>query len=86
MDLYPELLQVVRIYARLAIGVYAAYVAQYADNLLFRDREACYVVEQNSVILRAGYYDCRLVGSYNGLPLFATNCCPTGTFSSGSSG
>lgn len=76
---YPELPQLVRVTNRAIVGnVYPAITQQYAGNLTFRDREPCYVIEPNGVILSASIYDCRLVGSYLDLPLYATTCCVAG--------
>lgn len=88
LPLYPAIEQVCRVYASALAGtnVYPAYMQQYAGALAFRDREPCYVVEPNGITLRAGRYDCRLVGSYLGLPLLATTCCPVGAYDSSSSG
>lgn len=75
---YPHISQVVRISGGPdGNGVYSGYVQQYATNLTFRDREPCYLIEANGIALSAGYYDARLVGSYNSQPLFVTSCCPT---------
>ncbi len=48
----------------------------------FRDREPVFVWEANGIKLQAGWYDCRLVGNYQGLPIYATNCCPVASSSS----
>ena len=56
-------------------GVYAAFVQQYFPDFSFRDREACYVFEVTRAELDPGIYYCRLVGSYNNLPVYATVCC-----------
>ena len=86
LPVYPELPQVCRVSAgSIGNNVYPALIQQYNGALAFRDREACYVWEPNGISLSPGYYDCRLIGSHLGLPLFAATCCPTGTFSSSSS-
>ena len=82
--IYPELPQLVRVYAA---GVqtggkpslaYPGFVQQFKAPLSFRDREACYVCEPNDVALGAAIYDCRLVSQFQGLPLYATTCCVPG--------
>ncbi len=84
---YPPLDQIVRVTAPSIGGnVYPAVVQQYTGSLTMRDREPCYVQEPNGVQLSPALYDCRLVGSYLGLPLFQTACCVSGSFSSSSSG
>jgi hypothetical protein len=50
-----------------------------------RDREAVYVWGVNGEQLGPGYYLCRLVNSYAGLPLMVTYCCVTSGTTSGSS-
>lgn len=84
---YPVLEQDVRVTALASAqqNLYYGFVQQYAGNLSFRDREACYVVEPNGVAMGGGIYGCRLVGSYKGLPLFAATCCVSGSLSSSSS-
>ena len=72
---YPHLSQIIRIGPPVGGGVYLGYVQQYVPDLTFRDREECYLVEANGVVLLPGYYDARLVGSYNNLPFFVTSCC-----------
>jgi hypothetical protein len=74
---YPELPQLVRV-SGVALGgtnTYPGFVQQYVPSLTFRDRESCYVVEPNGIVLAMAIYDGRLVGSYLGLPLFAVACC-----------
>lgn len=84
---YPDLSQLVRVdAATVGNNVYPAFVQQYTGSLTFRDRESCYVQEPNGVILAPKRYDCRLVGSYLGKPLFVTTCCVSGSFSSSSIG
>lgn len=74
---YPEIAQVCHVYAAsIGSNIYPAYVSQYDGSLAFRDRESCYVYEPNGVVLSVGQYDCRLIGSYLGIPIFATTCCP----------
>ena len=80
---YPELPQLIRVSGPAVTGnVYPGFVQQFASPLSLRDREPCYLIEPNGILLGPGYYDSRLVTSYNGLPLFATTCCPTGSSSS----
>jgi hypothetical protein len=82
---YPPLEQLVRATGpTVATNVYPGVVQQYAGSLAFRDREPCYLTEPNGVSLSPAIYDCRLVGSYLGLPLYATTCCLSGAFSSSS--
>ena len=84
---YPDAPQIVRVYApSIGSNIYPAVVQQYNGSLAFRDRELCYVTEPNAVVLSPALYDCRLIGSHLGLPLFATTCCVSGSFSSSSSG
>lgn len=65
-------------------NIYPAVTQQYTGSLTFRGRELCYVQEPNGVRLGPQIYDCRLVGSHLGLPLYATTCCLSGTFPSSS--
>ncbi len=83
---YPEVAQIARIYGDRLIGtnIYPAYIQQAITGPALRDREACYVWEPNGIKLGPGYYDCRLVSSYAGLPLLVTYCCVA--LSSSSSG
>lgn len=56
--------------------IYPAVASQVDPAVLVtRQREACYVFEANNIQLNQLIYDCRLVGSYLGLPLYATGCC-----------
>src|SRR5215831_17745704 len=81
--IYPHLPQIVRVYQPSIGGnVYPALTSQFVPPLGFRDREPCYLYEPNNIPLGPGYYDARLVSNYLGLPLYATNCCPVGSFSS----
>ena len=83
---YPLLEQFVRVYSpSIGSNIYPAVVQQFNGTLGFRDREACYVTEPNGIALGPAMYDCRLIGSYLGLPLYATSCCVSGSFSSSSS-
>jgi hypothetical protein len=83
---YPELTQVCLVDAPALPGnVYPAAVCQFVPPLSLRARERCYVHEPNGIALGPGYYDCRLVSSYLGLPLLVTHCCPVGAFASSSS-
>ena len=83
---YPPLAQLVRVTAPSIGGnVYPGLTQQFVPPLGIRDREACYVIEPNKIVLGPGIYDCRLVSNYLGLPLYATTCCPGGAFGSSSS-
>jgi hypothetical protein len=86
LPLYPEIDEICRVYAPALSGtnVYPGWLNQYAPNLKLRDRVQVYVWEPNNFPLSPGYYNCRLVGNYAGLPLYATNCCITAPFSSSS--
>lgn len=86
---YPELPQLVRVTAAALPGttppVYPCLVQQFNPGLATpgtRDREQAYVFEPNSFPLGSAIYDCRLVASYLGLPLYATSCCVGSTFAS----
>ncbi len=84
--LYPHLMQAVRVTTSHIPGpitsvssssitgpvLYISYTQQLDPTTLRpRDREPCLVTELNGNDLSAGYYtDCRLAGSYNGLPLY----------------
>lgn len=84
---YPILEQFVRVTGNtIGGGIYPCVVCQYSGSLTMRDREPAYVKEANGTALTPSYYDCRLVGSHLGLPLFMAGCCVSGTFSSSSSG
>lgn len=84
---YPELPQVLRVSGGAIAGnVYPAFNTQRNGLALeLRDREASYVWEPNGIVLQAGYYDCRLIGSHLGLPLYATTCCPVSASSASAS-
>jgi|SRR6516164_4725805 hypothetical protein len=86
LPLYPELPQLVRVTGPALVGtpipIFPCLVQQYAGGLTLRDREPAYVFEPNKYPLGPAIYDCRLVGSYSGLPLYATICCTTGSSSS----
>ncbi len=84
---YPDLAQLNRVVGPALVGtnIYPAFTVQYAGDLSFRDREPSYVIEPNGVVLGAAVYDCRLVGNYQGRPLYATTCCVLGDFASSSS-
>jgi hypothetical protein len=62
--------------------VYPGVVQQAVPPLDFRDAEDCYVLEANNIFLVPAIYDCRLIGNYNGLPLYAVTCCGAGSSSS----
>lgn len=78
---YPALPQMVRVTGQ-AGPVYTGYIQQFVAPLSFRDREPCYLWEPNGIVLSPGYYDARLEGNYQGLPLLATTCCQGGSSSS----
>ena len=84
---YPELDQVNLVTGAPLPGtnIYPAVTQQYSTPLTLRNREPCYVTEPNGIRLGPGYYDCRLVSSYLGLPLYATTCCVPAPSSSSSS-
>lgn len=88
VPLYPQIAQECRVSGPALAGpfpaVYPAFVQQMVTPLSFRDREPCYVTEPNNFPLSPGVYDCRLVHSFLGLPLYATTCCAAGSFSSSS--
>lgn len=89
---YPPLIQVCRVTAATVPGplsgsssssptgnVYVAFTEQVDPaTLLPRDREPCLVVDVNRNNLAAGYYVCRLVGNYGGLPLYTAQSASTG--------
>lgn len=53
-------------------SLYASFVQQIdPDTILPRDREPCLVLDMNGYGLMPGFYDGRLVGNYNGLPVYA---------------
>ena len=55
----------------LAALLYIGYVEQLQpNNILPRDREPCLVNDLNGLGLAPGYYDGRLAGSFNGLPVY----------------
>ncbi len=87
---YPQIAQICRVAGNAILGtnIYPGYVQQtvVTTTPTPRDREACYVWEPNNTRLGPGIYDCRLVNSYAGLPLYATTCCQGGSSSSSSSG
>ncbi len=81
---YPELPQIIRVTGPAVGSVYPGFVQQWTPPLALRDREPCYIWEPNGITLGPGFYDSRLDGSYLGLPLFVTTCCPSGVSSSSS--
>ncbi len=87
LPLYPHLAQLCRVSSPSILpGLYPAFTQQWSGGALtMRDREPCYVWEPNLVPLGQAIYDCRLVGSYSGLPLYATSCCVPPSSSSSSS-
>lgn len=92
MPIYPDLCQLVQVTGPNVGGnIYPGLAMQFAPPLGLRAREPCYLYEPNGSVLfpvpgvSAPVYDCRLIASYQGLPLYATACCPTGGGSSSSS-
>jgi len=87
--LYPPLELFCRITGPAIAGtsprIYPALMQQPTGGASLRDRGPCYVQEANDIALGSGIVDCRLIGSYAGLPIFGTTCCPTAPFSSSSS-
>lgn len=93
--IYPVLPDVVRItgpgVSAAGTVVYPALLQQYQPDLRLRDRVKVWVFEPNGVALFPAYYDCRLVGAYQGpgdntpIPIYATTCCVAGPSSSSSS-
>jgi len=83
---YPGLEQLVRTtggsFTQGGLTYYMAFTQQFSPPLGLRDREPCYVYEPNRFLLPAAIFDCRLVGSIQGLPLYATTCCRAGSSSS----
>jgi hypothetical protein len=84
--LYPQLPQIVLVTGPAVGGtnpaIYPCVVQQLNPaTLQMRSRETSYVVEPNRIKLGPAYYDCRLVGAYQGpgdnspQPLYATTCC-----------
>ena len=88
--LYPPLCELCRVTGAPFVDpssgkkVYPALLQQFVPPLGIRDRISIYVFEPNNVQLGPGIYDARLVSNYNGLPLYATTCCPTSTSSASS--
>jgi hypothetical protein len=85
--LYPALSQLVRVTGPgsvvFPVTYYPCQVEQCPGTPPLRDREQAYVFEANSLpLVSQGVYDCRLVGSWQGLPLYATACCPVASSSS----
>lgn len=86
LPVYPQVSQLLRVFSpSIGSNVYSCFVQQEASSLVLRDREAAYLWEPNGIALGSGYYDGRLIGNYLGLPLYVTNCCPTGVLPSLSS-
>lgn len=74
---WPALSQVVRVFGSPLPGnAYQAWLQQWNGNLVLRDRVLVYVWEPNGIKLQPGFYDARLVGTYQELPLLVTWCCP----------
>lgn len=80
---YPQVLQIIRLAIPSPLegsqNVYPSFVQQMGSPLALRDREPCCLMEVNGGTLQPLYYQARLVGSYLGLPLFATACCVIGS-------
>jgi hypothetical protein len=88
---YPAINSMCRVTSGQLVGnVYQGFASQlyFQSNgqPALRDRESVYVFEPNGIKLQPAIYDCRLVGNYLGLPLYVTNCCPTGGSSSSAKG
>ena len=82
---YPHIEELVRVFGQAdSNGVYTGFIEQVTAINAVRDRVGCYVIEPNGIALGAGIYDARLVNVYQGLPLYATTCCPTTASSSSS--
>lgn len=59
-------------------SLYIAFTQQLkTDTLLPRDREPCLVVDLNGYGLAPGYYNARLAGSYQSLPLYEVGAAPS---------
>ena len=86
LQVYPPLKQLVRVSGPPTNSVYPGYVQQY-DGVTPRDREQCLVYEPNLVNVVQGTYRGRLVGNYDGYPLYAISllCCVLSSSSSSSS-
>jgi hypothetical protein len=82
LPVYPQVNSLCRVSAQAVLGtnVYPGFAQQFTPPLSLRDRESVFIWEPNNIALGPGVYDCRLVGSYAGLPLYATNCCISGPF------
>lgn len=79
---YPIVCQVVRVTgAAVATGYYPGIVQQFSSGAM-RDRESCWVYDDNGVGLSVGYYITRLVSSYasggNTYPLYAVSASAPG--------
>src|SRR5437870_574361 len=84
LPLYPHLIQTVRVTAATVPGpagygsssfigpvLYVGAVQQLrTDTIMLRDREPCLVNDLNGLGLAPGYYNGRLAGSYNSLPVY----------------
>lgn len=81
---YPLVPQVLRVTgaALSGVNVYPCVAEQFTPPLTLRDRETSLLWEPNGTPLNPGYYVARLVGSYLGLPLYVTYCCPPAISSS----
>ncbi len=78
----PWIVALVRPYADTSGGnVYPAYAAQWNGGTptpILRDRVSCYLWGPNGELLDLQWYGAILIGSYAGLPLYATWCCGNG--------
>lgn len=72
---YPHLRQMVRVIAQSG-SVSLGYVQQWQGSK-FRDREPCFIWEINDLTVPKGIFKSRLVGTWQGLPLYALSlaCC-----------
>lgn len=82
---YPPLRQIVRA-DKPAGPVWSGFMQQWSDKIgRMRDREPCYIWEPNQLSLLPNIFRARLVGSYEGLPLYiASMACCRGISSSAS--
>lgn len=74
---YPALDEMIRVTGpAVATNVYPGQLQQYVSPLTARDRVPVYLWEPNGVPLQPAIYEGHLAGSYAGLPLYVTDCCP----------
>lgn len=88
--MYPPMIQLVRVTSSTVPGpsstssssssavgrsLYVSFTTQTdPTTLLQRDREPCLALDVNGLGVAPGYYNCRLIGSYSNLPLYAVVC------------